>query len=339
MVGIRDVARRAQVSPGTVSRVLNNDFTISVSEATRQRIFAAVEELNYDINKRKYVKKRLPSIGVIATISQQSEIDDPFFSELRVGMEEEARRLHLGMNRVYNLSDNPKSWQDFDKLGAMVVVGTVEEKSVKNLMVQNKNIIVVDNPQLNLPVDLVYADFERMTKYILDLFLQAGHKKIAYIGGYNIDVTEQGEKDLNENEKRLKAYKQFMLEKKLPLHYKIGQWEPLEGKRLMEELLQGVQPTAVLVGSDPMSVGVYRALQAAGYKIGEDIDLVSFDDIEIAQLLTPQLTTVKISAKEIGKAAIRLAKEKIDNERQEEVIMTFPSKLIVRESFVPREKS
>ena len=77
MVGIRDVARRANVSPGTVSRLLNNDKTLSVSAATREPIYQAVEALDYDENKRKYQKKKLPSIGVIATISRQSELDDP----------------------------------------------------------------------------------------------------------------------------------------------------------------------------------------------------------------------------------------------------------------------
>ena len=62
MVGIRDVARKANVSPATVSRVLNNDQTIHVAQATRQRIVEAAAALNYDISTRKYIKKRMPSI-------------------------------------------------------------------------------------------------------------------------------------------------------------------------------------------------------------------------------------------------------------------------------------
>lgn len=84
MVGIRDVARRASVSPGTVSRVLNNDPTLSVTEATKERIYQAIKELDYDIDKRKYVKRRLPSIGVISSTSRQKELDDPYFNALRL---------------------------------------------------------------------------------------------------------------------------------------------------------------------------------------------------------------------------------------------------------------
>ncbi|WP_308605809.1 substrate-binding domain-containing protein [uncultured Enterococcus sp.] len=110
-------------------------------------------------------------------------------------------------------------------------------------------------------------------------------------------------------------------------------------KRLMDEWLASEEelPTALLVGSDPLSVGVYRSLQSANITVGKEIDVASFDDIEIAEFLTPSLTTVHISAQEIAKAAVRLAKERIEDERQEPVIMTFPSKLVVRESFVPKK--
>lgn len=339
MVGIRDVARRAGVSPGTVSRVLNNDPTLSVADSTKERIYKAIKELDYDIDKRKYVKRRLPSIGVITTTSRQKELDDPYFNALRIGLEQEARRLHLGMNRVYNLEDNPKTWQDFDKLGAIIIVGTVSETAVKRLSKQNKNIVVLDNPDINQEVDMVYADFERMTKRVLQLFYEKGHRRIGYIGGFNIDIDEDGEKIYSDDEKRFRAYQAFMKTNELSPQAKLGLWEPLEGKRMMDEWLESGQelPTALLVGSDPLSVGVYRSLQSANITVGKDIEIASFDDIEIAEFLTPSLTTVHISAQEIAKAAVRLAKERIEEERQEPVIMTFPSKLVVRESFIPNK--
>ncbi|HCM87592.1 MULTISPECIES: LacI family DNA-binding transcriptional regulator [Enterococcus] len=339
MVGIRDVARKAGVSPGTVSRVLNSDPTLSVAESTKERIYQAIKDLNYDIDKRKYVKRRLPSIGVITTTSRQKELDDPYFNALRIGLEQEARRLHLGMNRVYNLEDNPKTWQDFDKLGAIIIVGTVSETAVQRLSKQNKNIVVIDNPDINQEVDMVYADFERMTKRVLQLFYEKGHRRIGYIGGFNIDINEAGEKIYSEDEKRFRAYQEFMEKNELQKQAKLGLWEPLEGKRLMDEWLNSEEelPTALLVGSDPLSVGVYRSLQSAQITVGQDIEIASFDDIEIAELLTPSLTTVHISAQEIAKAAVRLAKERIEEERKETVIMTFPSKLVVRESFIPNK--
>lgn len=339
MVGMREVARKANVSPGAVSRFLNQDKTLSISEDTKQRIRAAVRDLNYDINKRKYEKAKIQSIGLISTIDRKKEIDDPYFSQLREGIKEEAQRLHLGLNRTYYLAeDNPQEWKDFDHLGAIVIIGTVNESSIQKLMKQNKNIVIVDNPDITADVDLVYADFERMIQKNLSLLVAAGHTNIAYIGGYNIDINEYGKKEINENEKRLRAYKQFMYDQGLKqnINYKLGQWEPLEGRRMADELLaEKVDdfPTAIIVGSDPLAVGVYHSLQSAGKKIGEDLALISFDNIEIAQSLTPGLTSVNINSKEIGNAAVRLASEKINGERGENVVLTFPSKLIERESF------
>lgn len=185
---------------------------------------------------------------------------------------------------------------------------------------------------------MVYADFERMTKRVLQLFYEKGHRRIGYIGGFNIDIDEKGEKIYSDNEKRYRAYQEFMTANGLKKQAKLGLWEPLEGKRMMDEWLESEEelPTALLVGSDPLSVGVYRSLQSATISVGTEIEIASFDDIEIAEFLTPSLTTVHISAQEIAKAAVRLAKERIDGERQEPVIMTFPSKLVVRESFIPK---
>jgi len=340
MVGIRDVARKANVSPATVSRVLNQDKTIHVAPETKKRIFEVAEKLNYDINKRKYIKKRMPSIGVISTISKASEAQDVYYKELRMGLEEEANRLHIGMNRIYNLSDNPKEWKDLDQLGAIIVVGTVTKQSITDLLAQNQHLIVVDNPDIQQEVDMVYGDLERMTKAVLELFLESGHQRIAYIGGYQVDMDERGGKTINPDEKRIRAYLHFMSDHQLQdysTHY-LGNWTEEDGERLAEELIQSSDPlpTALLVGSDPMAIGVYRTMKKHHLTIGKDIMIASFDNIEAASKLTPGLTTVQINAKSIGKAAVRLAVERIDQIRDEPIILTYPTRLVVRESFVPK---
>ncbi|MGM9902429.1 LacI family transcriptional regulator [Enterococcus sp. 10A9_DIV0425] len=340
MVGIRDVARKANVSPTTVSRVLNQDNTLHVSPETKQRIFEVAKRLDYDIHKRNYVKKRMPSIGVISTISKASEAKDVYYKELRMGLEEEARRLHMGMNRIYNLSDHPTEWKDLDQLGALIVVGTVTKQSINDLLEQNPHLIVVDNPDIQQQVDMVYGDLERMTKAVLALFLENGHKRIAYIGGYQVELDELGKKTITSNEKRVRAYLHFMNDHHLDeyAHSLLGNWTEEDGERLAIELIQQADPlpSAILVGSDPMAIGVYRALKKFNLAIGKDIMIVSFDDIEMASKLSPGLTTVQINAKSLGKAAVRLAVERIERIRDEPIIMTFPTQLIVRESFIPK---
>ncbi|MHC5228734.1 LacI family DNA-binding transcriptional regulator [Enterococcus sp. LJL99] len=338
MVGIREVARKANVSPATVSRVLNHDKTISVAETTKERIFAVAANLNYDINQRKYVKKRLPSIGIISTISQKAAAEG-YYKELQIGLEEEARRLHLGMNRIYHLPDSPKKWTDLDQLGAIIIIGTVTKSAINSILAQNKQLIIVDNPEIQQNVDMVYGDLERMTRSVLELFLENGHQNIAYIGGKKADFNEEGQPTIATHEKRTQTYLRFMEENKLErfIDCRLGAWDEASGERLTRQLLETSdnRPTALLLGNDLMAAGAYNAIQEKKLTIGKDIVLVSFDNLELTEKLTPKLTSVQINAKSIGKTAVRLALERIDAIREEAIIVTYPTQLIVRESFIP----
>ncbi|MGS6483773.1 substrate-binding domain-containing protein [Enterococcus faecium] len=283
----------------------------------------------------------MPSIGVISTIGKASEEQDVYYKHLRVGMEEEARRLHLGMNRIYNLSDNPKQWEDLDQLGAVIVVGTVTKESITALLKQNMQIVVVDNPDIQQEVDMVYADLERMTKTVLELFLENGHKRIAYMGDIKSIWMNSVEADFI-NEKRMRAYQHFMIDHHLEkyMSYRLGGWTEKQGEVLATDLLENESPlpTAILVGSDPLAIGVYRALKQKNIQIGEEIVVASFDNIETIANLSPSLTSVQINAKSIGQAAVRMALERIDGIRDEPIILTYPARLIVRDSFIPRTK-
>lgn len=200
--------------------------------------------------------------------------------------------------------------------------------------------IIGSLPSICVAVDMVYGDLERMTKSVLELFLDNGHTNIAYIGGYQIDINEAGRKSTTENEKRLRAYRHFMQDHHLTkqINYYLGEWTEESGEQLATKLLEKQKhdlPTAILIGSDPLALGVYRALQKDNRKIGEEIVLVSFDNIEAIADLSPSLTSVAINAKAIGQSAVRLAVERIDGLRDEPIIVTYPTRLIIRESFNP----
>lgn len=336
MVGIRDVARKAQVSPTTVSRLLNEDPTLKVSEKTRQRVLQAVAQLNYDLKNYRIKQQRKPSIGVISTISRQAEQQDVYYEQLRLGMELEAKKLHLGMNRIYNLSEDPKKWHDLDQLGAIIVIGTVTQTVITQLKAQNRHVIVVDNPDIKGEVDLVYADIETTTREILELFVAKGHQNLAYLGGYRLDLDATGQAQVTSDEKRMRVFENFRKEHaKVHMQAYLGGWTPAEGKRLMQQILTTKPlPSAVLIASDPLAIGAYQALEQTKLKIGQDIVLVSFDDLAQIATLTPSLTSVNVNAKALGQSAVRLALERIDGSRSDYVKLIYPAKIIFRESFV-----
>ena len=179
-----------------------------------------------------------------------------------------------------------------------------------------------------------------MTKAVLELFLESGHQRIAYIGGYQVDMDERGGKTINPDENAsvpiciscpITSYK-------ITVRTIWGNWTEEDGERLAEELIQSSDPLPNRTPCRKRSNGNRRLSHNEKHHlaIGKDIMIASFDNIEAASKLTPGLTTVQINAKSIGKAAVRLAVERIDQIRDEPIILTYPTRLVVRESFVTK---
>jgi LacI family transcriptional regulator len=338
MVGIRDVARKAGVSPTTVSRVLNKDETLSVTQETKQRVLRIAEELNYSVKNNSRAKKTSSSIGIITTVTEIDEIEDPYFRSIRIGIEKEAKEQKIAANRIYRLLDKEVQLEKIDQLGAIIVLGQVPKKLLETIYETNKNLIVVDDSSASQCYDAVYVDLAGLTYQLLDNLKRAGHSKIAFIGGFRIVRDALGNEDISKEDNRLLAYKKWMENENLDYENKVflGDWTTLEGLKLSNELIETFEekerPTAILVASDPMAVGVYRSLQKKGIRIPDDISIVSFDNIKMVEYLTPPLTTINIYTEELGRVAVRMAKERIVGAREIPLRTIVPGKIINRES-------
>ena len=116
-----------------------------------------------------------------------------------------------------------------------------------------------------------------------------------------------------------------------------GKWSPETGLHFGQQIAQmNPRPTAIVVASDPMAVGVYKALAEAG--LSKDVSVVSFDDIEMAQFMTPALSSVKMKAEEMGQMSVELAKNKILGVRTMPVRVVCGSELIIRESIAEKDQ-
>ena len=114
---------------------------------------------------------------------------------------------------------------------------------------------------------------------------------------------------------------------------KQGKWVPQDGLELGREIIaEKNRPTALVVASDPMAVGVYKAINEAGLKIPEDIAVVSFDDIEMARYMTPALSSVSMNANEMGRLAVKIARERVLNSELMPMRIVCASQLHLRES-------
>ncbi|MFD1466032.1 LacI family DNA-binding transcriptional regulator [Lapidilactobacillus mulanensis] len=338
MVSIRDVAKMAGVSAASVSRILNNDTTFSINENTRQRVIETANQLHYSKEDGKHQHRFVNSkmtIGLILRHDRISEVNDPYFYDIHQGIELEAAKWRLHVIKAFGMRDTNKDWEQLKDYGAVIMIGVMTPEGIARAQSLNPNLILVDNYSNSSDYDLIQTDFAAKTSEILELLYQNGHRRIAFVGGQSSQVEMDGNVLRSDHEIRSDSYSTWMKLHDLQrfIDAKIGHWTAEDGLKLTEELIrQPERPTAIVVASDPMAMGVYKAINNAGLKIPEDISIVSFDDAEINRYLSPTLSSVSMDAQEMGRTAIRLARDRMLESKRMNLRLVCASHLKIRDS-------
>lgn len=327
MATIKDIAERAGVSIATVSRVLNLDQQLSVSEDTKKRIFEAAEALDYVTMKSRRTKKQKYTVGIIHWYTATQELRDPYYLSIRMAVEKRCEKEGI-LIKYLPIEIEAKDAKDLD---GIIAIGKFGKKEVKSLETLCQHILFVDCSPAPQKHDSVIIDFEVGVQEALEYLLELGHTDIAYIGG--CEYADKGEEPLTDY--REVAYRMFMMGKGLGREEWVlkGAFEPEDGYRLMNELLdQTEQPTAVFVASDPMAIGVYKALSERGLRVPEHMSVIGFNDIQAAKFLTPSLTTIKVHTDYMGETAVEALMERLESKREISKKIALPTFLIKRES-------
>ncbi|GAB2699215.1 LacI family DNA-binding transcriptional regulator [Paenibacillus thermoaerophilus] len=338
MATIKDIAQQAHVSAATVSRVLNNDASLSVSEETRERIFMIAEQLNYKPSRIKRLKNenRLSrkEIGLFLWATPEDEKHDPYFLSIRRGIEMRCEELGIAIGKVMRGNSQPDI-QPMDHLDGLIVVGSVDEQDISKLF-RNKNAVVLVNHTEDLKgYDSVKLYFKQAVEDVMNHLFSLGHTEIGYIGGnehiYKLGPDHKGQPV---NDPRRVHFERIMKEKGWlkPEFVHTGEWTTNSGYEIMREMLkQPNRPTACFIASDPMAIGALRALHEQGVKVPEEMAIVGFDDIEVSAYVNPPLTTVKVYPEQLGKTAVQLLLERLEG-REVPLHVTVATTLVVRDS-------
>lgn len=322
MATIREVAEKAGVSIATVSRVLNFDETLNVSEETKNRIFETAQALEY-VSSHKKKKEKVISIGIAHWYTSEQELKDPYYLTLRLSVEKKCDEESIIFQRLASYDNIHKN------LDGIIAIGKFGKGAIKQLDTYGCPIVFVDFSPDEEKYDAVVTDYQRGVEKALECLLKLGHKEIGYIGGQ-----EYLEEELFQDE-RESTFMQFMRQKGLFREewFLKGTFLPEEGYRIMKSYLEmKYYPTAFFIASDPMAVGAYKAISEAGLEVGQDISLIGFDDIYTSQYLTPSLTTVKVYTDFMGETAVDVLIEKIKSKRDIHKKILIPTKLMLRES-------
>lgn len=323
MATIKDIAREAGVSAATVSRVLNNDLSLAVSDDTRSRVFAVAEQLGYKPSRLRQLKRETElsskAITLLLWCSAEEEREDPYYGSIRRGVELRCEELGIVLGQTLR-GRNPLPPLRADD--GLIVVGGFDPKEFERLHADKSTTVLVDQYEERLEYDSVRTHFRQAVGQALTHLLDLGHRDIAFIGGGG------------EGERRAHHFSRILQSQGCydPVLVRKGSWSSADGYRMMDELLAGAKrPTACFAASDPLAVGALRALHDHGVQVPAEMAIVGFDDIEMAAYVQPPLTTVRAYPEQMGKAAVQLLAERFEG-REVPSHTIIGTKLIVRET-------
>ena len=319
---MKDVAREANVSIGTVSRVFNNHK--NVTEEVRLRVLKAASSLGYfgpharDVyssNGNRSSHRALREIGFLSYLKDDitALAINPFWSHILHGVESEARKSNVKVTyrAIGELCQTPEMLLTTIyemKLGGILLVGSAEPDTIRLIQSTKLPLVLVSNYVPGLPVDAVLADNFEGARAAVDYLISEGHRQIAFIGGPTLD----GPRPINKIytiERRAAGYRTSLLDAGLPVNYDLygaGELGIDGGYATCKELIEReVQFSALFCANDATAIGAMKALREMGYRIPEDVSVVGFDDIAMVEHLTPALTTVRINKEAVGYIAVK----------------------------------
>jgi LacI family transcriptional regulator len=326
-----DVAQAAGVSRFTVSCVVNNlsGGNVRVSDETRKRVLAAVEQLGY-VPDRMARSLRTRKTYTIAFILP--DITNPFYPSFARGIQDVARHHQYDLLLVNTDGIVEQERKSLQAVKASQVDGIIYSQYhlTEEELMAIEIPIVLSGPQSDhfshfdrLFVDNVTPSFEITSRLIL-----TGHTRIAILAG---------DRDTPPSQFRLAGYRQALAAHHLPEDPELvcfGDFSEACGTEQMQKLLELLQPpTAVFAANDLIALGAMMVLRKAGKRIPEDVALAGFDDIPTARYTTPSLTTVNQFQYNIGQKAAEMLFERIEGQIPAEPrVVQMPYELILRES-------
>lgn len=327
MATIKDVAELANVSITTVSRILNEDKTLSVSEETRQAVFEATKILGY-VKKRKVSTQEF-TMGIVQWYSLQQEIDDPYYLQIRQGIENFCVQNNIHVIRTFRSDQN---YLDVLKnVDGLVCVGKFNRHEISQFKKISHKIIFLDMYSPNIDDNTITLDFSGAMIEALEYLKSLRHTQIGYLGGKEYieeNVIYQDERKkifINYCEQNHISYKNFLIE---------DEFTTESGYMMMMELIRCHQlPTALFCASDPIAIGALRALQEHNIQVPKDISIIGFDDIKAASFTNPPLTTIYAPATMMGEYGASIVYHILSQYPSPAPMkMTLPCTLIERES-------
>lgn len=329
MVTLRDIAERLNISISTVSRVLNNDITLKVPESTINKIRLVANELGYVKKNKLLLNKKKYSIGAIMWYTHDEMLKDPYYIEIRQGIERLAVDLNIEVITIYKQKNQTFLLKSISKCEGLIAIGKFSENQIISFEAISPHIVFVDSsPNVN-KFGSVVIDFRHAMSQIMDYILSFKETPIAYLGAY-----EKVEDRLIYGERRKKIFIKSLKKHNLymPKYIKIGLFTQQSGYTNMQNILKLKAPKIVFCANDSIAFGALKAIHEKKLKVPNDIKVIGFNDNFESNYFTPPLTTLHVSTLQMGEEALISCKQMIKHPKSKPMKKVLPTKLIIRKS-------
>jgi LacI family transcriptional regulator len=332
MATIHDVARHAGVSSGTVSNVLNRPGYVAAP--TRERVLSAIADLGFSPipHARKFPAGRQRTLGLAL-----ADLANPFFVDVALGAEAEAKSLGVGVVMIHNGEDAGREQDNLDVLvqqrvhGIMIAPVLADESTLDRLDARDIPLVYVDRAAERSERCWVKTDDVAGGRLAGQHLVGLGHRDIAFVG--NLGVSSQVGR-------RYEGFRDALAAAGVVAQTVVtDSWSIQDGRAAAADLAQRPRtqlPTAIMCGNDLIALGVLLEFARRGIQVPEDISIVGFDDLSWSEAATVPLTTVRQPREELGRRAVRMLLDEIDrgdaHAHRHELLVP---ELVVRESTAP----
>jgi DNA-binding LacI/PurR family transcriptional regulator len=328
-VTITDVAKLANVSPSTVSRVIADNPKIS--DATKKKVYKVMKEMHYYPNAiaRSLVSKTTKTIGLILPNTDEDLFVNPFFIQIMRGISHYAQKK--GYYIMYTYSSNED--QEVEYIASLmnsrrvdgIILPTVrkDDKCIAYLKKEDYPFVVIGKPENTDGILWVDNDNFHAMYSVVNYLIQKGERKIAFIGGSPA---------LNVTTNRLEGYKKAMQNIGLKIDenmIEVAEFTEISGYDAMKKILTKSSPSAVVTTDDLIAFGALKAINEISDR---HISIVGFNNTPLAAFRTPSLSSVDINSEELGYFAVKLLINKLENDKEDISNYIIDTKLVVRES-------
>ena len=331
-ININDIAKKANVSKMTVSRVLNNNGPVALK--TRENIIKIMKELNYQPNliARSLSSNKTMTIGVVIPKTEKLFLDN-YIAQILSGITDIAleNNYRIMLVPVKSIEGDEGCYLNYarSKLfdGLILVKTKTDDKYLNKLADSGFPFVVVNYRKNNKNINYVDSENINGAEKAVDFLISKGHRKIAFVMG---SVNETNAND------RISGYKKALNKNKIKFNENYVIYGDFNKEKAFSEskklLKLKTRPTAIFCSDDYMAIGVIEQIKEQGLSIPKDIAVIGFDDIELCKYTIPTLTTVAQPLYEIGKSSAKVLLEIISKETKPPVRKMLKTELIIRES-------